>query len=56
MVCPENEHNFHFLELDGINEHYTDKDVCKVRPRLVRYASFICDKCGLLKRVEKVDG
>lgn len=56
MVCNENECNFHFVKLESENEHYTDKDVCKVKIRELRFASFVCDKCGLLKKVEVVNG
>ena len=55
MVCNENEHSFHFIDLEGKNEHYVEKDICKVKPRLVRFATFLCDKCGLLNRVEIIN-
>jgi len=60
MVCNEGEHNFHFIDLESENENYVEdvdgKSICKSRLRTKRYASFICDKCGLFKKVEKVDG
>lgn len=52
MVCAEGEHSFHFVELQSPNEHYVDNDVCKVKVRISRNATFVCDKCGLLKEVE----
>ena len=55
MVCNENEHNFHFIDLDSENEHYTDKDICKIRIRTKRFARFMCNKCGLYKEVELVN-
>jgi hypothetical protein len=53
MVC---EHSFHFIDLESENEHYTENDVCKIRQRSIRFAKFICNKCGLLKKVEVVNG
>ena len=56
MVCLDNEHSFHFIEVQPINENYIEDDECKVRTRTTRLATFICDKCGLLKQVELIDG
>ncbi len=54
MTCT---HNFHFIELESENEKYTEplepgKDIIKVRLRNPRYAIFVCDLCGLIKKVE----
>ena len=55
MVCLEGEHSFHFINLEGENEHYIEEDVCKVKPRLIRNATFICDKCGLRRKLELIE-
>lgn len=56
MVCNEGEHNYHFVDLESPREHYTENDVCKTRPRVKRIARFVCDKCGLINRVEVTHG
>lgn len=53
MVC---EHNFHFVSLESKNEHYIKNNECKIRDRKTRLAKFICDKCGLYKKVEIING
>jgi RNase P subunit RPR2 len=55
MVCNEGEHSLHFISMDSENEHYIENDVCKVKVRAARYISFVCDKCGLFKRVPLVE-
>jgi len=49
MVC---EHSWHFVELESEKENYVEKDICRIKIREKRHATFICDKCGLIKKIE----
>lgn len=50
-----NGHRFHFIELEGENESYTEDvpgaSIVKSRKREIRHAIFVCEIDGVIRKV-----